>query len=1424
MKISSLYNSYLVSFITLLLIPLSVAANADSELETPIAPSPSALSADSESTALLDYDIGCGWWRPCGRWFLAPQNYASGMSVQGVDPATGVLRHSQRDIAPVNSGLGLRRYYQSSRLDDGHDSLGGWRHNYSRRLGDNRPIEYNTYEGLKSDRYRRPERACRQGWKQIRHTAYNGQYAMARAKYQEGLCNIQQDGETLVRLPLYRTGHGSARGFERHPHAHLKSVSRPDGTVYTFVYEGGQWQSLSKIPVTLKRIRRGGWVFTNRDGSTEHYTARGQLRRLTNAEGQTTKLRYDRQHRLVKVIGPFGRELRFTYHHRWWGQRLHKVSGPSGDVRYTYDRRNRLIKARYQDGTTRSYRYEETSCRSCLTAIADATGEVTQHLDYDAHNRVTGTEGADGSNPRYFDYDHGQVVVSDAAEAETRYSFGLHHGLLKIAQLTDPAGQSEYFAYDASGYPASRTAKNGAVTETEYNERGLLDVQITAAGTDAQRATTFEWHPQFRKPTERSEPGQTTAFDYDGSGRLTRQVLRPSNTLAATANDQPLEERVTAYAYNKRGQVTETVAPNGAVTQNAYDEASNKTSTTNALGQKSETLAFDDAGRPLKTRDANGSETENEYDAAGRLVQTTVNGLTTSYEYDAAGRQTKVIYPDGSTLENTYDTASRLTQTMNQHGEVTEYRYDTNGNRIKTQVTDAEGQVVESRKMAYDTLNRLIKETDPLGHNTTFEYDASGNRIKITDAKGRVTRHEYDRQNRLVKTINAADGLTEYAYDLNGNRTQVVAPNGATTTFAYDSFNQLTGETSPDRGDTGYGYDAAGNQTQITDANGNIKTIEYDLLGRMTQESWDDHPELTIQYLYDECNNGVGRLCEVSDASGVTRYGYNADGLIMQKDQFIDGVTLTQQFVYTDDQKVQSQTYPSGAVIGYVYDSDRLTDISVDGTPFIQYIEYDQANRVTRWQWVDGSTHTRTYDQAGRLTAFTLGKSERHLDYDAAGNITGWTESGSDEYKVFGYDALDRLTAFHKNRAIPKADDETLRRQAFTYDANGNRTQLVEDGAPIAYQIEVGSNRLIDIDGTAQQHDAGGNLIDDGEYRYTYDARNRLVSVNDSSYLYNADNQRIKKTTPDGTVLYAWTGERIFGEYHADGNTIQETIYLGGTPVGMITSGDLYRIHADQIDTPRVITDQANTIVWQWESAPFGENYPDEDPDGDKIAFSYNLRFPGQYYDQETQKHYNFHRDYNPATGRYMQSDPIGLDGGVNTFTYVASNPVKFYDLDGLIIYVQWHDVTFGYYHSLIRIIPDDQSYQSIAPSQYRYKENGKWFTTIGAGPSGSPPFLGNLKKGYNRDKDVNQAKDGMALIPTPWNGMSEKTIINKLFTAFSKYDDGLEYEMFPDVGQGEYNSNGFVNGILQSVGINIVKPYSGLAGWEVPVATAEFK
>ena len=105
----------------------------------------------------------------------------------------------------------------------------------------------------------------------------------------------------------------------------------------------------------------------------------------------------------------------------------------------------------------------------------------------------------------------------------------------------------------------------------------------------------------------------------------------------------------------------------------------------------------------------------------------------------------------------------------------------------------------------------------------------------------------------------------------------------------------------------------------------------------------------------------------------------------------------------------------------------------------------------------------------------------------------------------------------------------------------------------------------------------------------------------------------------------------------------------------------MYFIHNDHLGTPQVVTDANQSVVWQADYQPFGE------VDVTTNLIEQDARFPGQYIDKATGLHYNYFRDYDPTIGRYVQSDPIGLDGGLNTYGYVGGNPLIFIDPFGLV-------------------------------------------------------------------------------------------------------------------------------------------------------------
>jgi RHS repeat-associated protein len=249
--------------------------------------------------------------------------------------------------------------------------------------------------------------------------------------------------------------------------------------------------------------------------------------------------------------------------------------------------------------------------------------------------------------------------------------------------------------------------------------------------------------------------------------------------------------------------------------------------------------------------------------------------------------------------------------------------------------------------------------------------------------------------------------------------------------------------------------------------------------------------------------------------------------------------------------------------------------------------------------------------------------------------------------------------------------------QSFTYDAVGNRLTSIDAlGSNLAYTYDEDGNRLLSISGDVSQtyaYDAMGNVTSSGAGSLTYDDAGRLAAGGGREYFYNGLGQRVRKKLSESESIYYVYDEagHLLGEYDTAGDLIQETVWLGDTPVATLrpASGggvDVFYVHTDHLNTPRMITQASNNAVrWRWDDPAFGDSGPDENPES-QGAFHYNLRFPGQYFDEETGLSYNYFRDYDPATGRYVQSDPIGLAGGLNTYLYVSADPLNGSDPLGL--------------------------------------------------------------------------------------------------------------------------------------------------------------
>ena len=242
--------------------------------------------------------------------------------------------------------------------------------------------------------------------------------------------------------------------------------------------------------------------------------------------------------------------------------------------------------------------------------------------------------------------------------------------------------------------------------------------------------------------------------------------------------------------------------------------------------------------------------------------------------------------------------------------------------------------------------------------------------------------------------------------------------------------------------------------------------------------------------------------------------------------------------------------------------------------------------------------------------------------------------------------------------------------QVMAYDANGNPSSLTEDSTLYSYSVLTNSNRLQSTAGPVAKtygYDLAGNISSDGLHTYGYDDRGRLVDVDSGSvtYVHNGQGQRVKKDNGAATLFAYDESGTLLGEYDSLGSAVQETVWFNGMPIGVLQGSNIYHVHTDHLGSPRAISD-GNTVIWRWQSDPFGSTAPDENPDGDATPFTYNLRFAGQYFDVETGLRYNYYRTYDPSTGRYLESDPIGLAAGLNTYAYVGNMPTTYVDPFGL--------------------------------------------------------------------------------------------------------------------------------------------------------------
>ena len=1038
------------------------------------------------------------------------------------------------------------------------------------------------------------------------------------------------------------------------------TLVRGDGQRETFTSSGGGvWVGQAD---TRRRVTKTAQGYTAQypNSAVETYGPDGRLLTDQDRWGRITTYTYAGGV-LASIAGPYGHTITLTGRADGWS-----VTFPNGySARYVLDGQQNLTAIQYQDsatgfGTVRSFKYENAALPHALTGVIDELGTRYATYTYDAAaGKATRTELAGGLRRYDFAYSANQTTVTDAAGTAQVLTFQRNLGVNNLVSRASPDGKTLTQTFDLANNLLTVTDEGGRITSYTYDNANRPLTRTDAAGTPQARTTTIAYAEPFINlpaiitvPSVHAGDTARTLVTYNAQklpAQLTRTGFDPAGNPVA---------RTIALTYTPDGHLATIDGPRtdvADVTTLDYwacttgGKCGQLKSLTNALGHVTTFDTYTNGGLVTKKTDPNGLITTYTYDYRDRLLtvtETPVTGTarTTTFTYTKAGDLLTASLPGGTILTYAYTAAHVLASVTDTLGNKVSYGYDQRGNRIQEKVTDSAQTLARQIDLTYDIRNR-VATINRGGSLTQTVFDALGNLTDVTDPNGHARSNGYDPLNRIIQSIDTLGGSTTLAYDTTDSPTALTSPNGAVWALTHDDLGNALTETGPDRGSVARTFDAAGNRLTQTDARGITVTRTYDALNRVIGLTYPVAGE-DITYTWDTCANGKGRLCSTTEPTGTRSVTYDGFGRVATETLINSGHAFTTTYVWNANGTLASLIYPSGRGVTYTRNPlGQIAAIATAGQNMVTARAYRPDGLLKAQTYGNGLVDARTYDLQGRLTNWTTGAIDsRTHTYDANGNML------LNNSTAYSYDWLDRLISEPA--------------QTFTYDPNGNR---LSDGAG-AYGYTANSNRLASAPSGAVALDAAGNTLTLGNTSFTYNQAGRVVGasvagVPVASYGYATDGHRLTKTAAGATTVFLYDVRgNLLAENTPTGSTLREYVWDDeGRPLAQFDAGGLTYLHPDHLGTPRFGTNASKAVVWQWVGGAFGGGLP-------AGTATVNLRFPGQYADKETNTIYNYYRDYDPNIGRYIQSDPIGLQGGINTYGYVKGNPLRYRDPLGLLV------------------------------------------------------------------------------------------------------------------------------------------------------------
>ncbi|MGW7275473.1 RHS repeat-associated core domain-containing protein [Streptomyces sp. NPDC054864] len=831
-----------------------------------------------------------------------------------------------------------------------------------------------------------------------------------------------------------------------------------------------------------------------------------------------------------------------------------------------------------------------------------------------------------------------------------------------LAEETNSSGLSMRYTYDDSGRITSWTDRNGTTYWYRYDAQGRV---IETGGTGNALASTLTYDTTTHITQVTDSHGYARIYEHNEAFRLTRET-------------DPLGH-VTTQEWDAEQQLLSVTDPMGYRTRYAYDTSGHVTCVTRPDGTES-SAEYNELGLPTAVVDHDGSRWLQEYDGSGNPVAITdPAGRTTRYGYDRVGGLAEVTDALGH----------RTLARNNQAG-------------LPLEVTDA---LASTTRYERDAFGRPIVVTEPMGAQTQLEWTVEGRPARRITADGSVERWLYDGEGNCTCHVDTNGGIShfeftcfdmmsartgqggvryEFTYDTELRLVHVLNPQGLTWDYEYDAAGRLVAECDFDGRTQRYRHDAAGRLIARTTPLGEVIRFERDALGQVLRK---DAAGRVTDFTFDL----AGRLTHAAGPDAVLDIVRDATGQVLSES--VNGRELS--YTYDALGRREGRTTPSGAMSVWTYDAvGNRTGLETSGRTLT--FERDEAGREVRRQVGEHVQLTHTFDELGRLRAQSVigvgGRDvqKRAYSYRSDGYVTR-VEDQLNGTRRLALDPIGRVTGV-------QADGW---QESYAYDVAGNQSQArwpdKHPGQEAQGARQYAGTRLTRAGATRYEHDAAGRLTlsqkrrlsrSPDTWRFTWDAENLLTSVSTPDgtewrYRYDPLGRRIAKMRMAGdgeTVIeqldFTWDEATLCEQTtrsvdvpslitltwdHDDLHPLSQTERIASceTPQQAVDSR-FFAIVTDVVGAPSELVDEQGCIAWRARATLWGSTAWLTD------SHAYTpLRFPGQYYDQETGHHYNYFRHYDPDTARYTTPDPLGLEPADNSYTYVE-NPLYWIDPLGL--------------------------------------------------------------------------------------------------------------------------------------------------------------